>query len=125
MGREPARPARQRLSPTSTWELAEKIAELIQTDEYGLYHLTSCDHCTWYEFALEMVRREGLDIPVEAIGTADYPTRARRPAMSALTSTRLAAAGIEPCRGWREMLHEYLLMRESSTDTGAYEHPGR
>jgi len=111
--------ADQRLSPTSTWELAAKIAELIQTDRYGLYHVTARDHCTWYEFALEMVRKEGHDVSVEAIGTADYPTRARRPAMSALTSSELAAAGIESCRGWREMLHEYLLMRKSSTQTGS------
>ena len=51
----------QRLTPTSTRELARATAALIETSHYGLFHVTSKGDCTWYEFAGEIFRLLGLE----------------------------------------------------------------
>ncbi len=98
----------QRLSPTSTRALADRLARLLDTDATGTLHVAARDHCTWYEFAQAIVELVGADTKVEPIRSCDYPMKARRPAMSALSSERLAHLGIEPCPPWREMLAQYL-----------------
>lgn len=68
----------------------------------GSYHLVSAGECSWHEFAAAIfaqARAAGLieRIPeLTPIATADYPTRARRPAYSVLDSARLRARfGVE------------------------------
>ena len=38
-------------SPTYTPDLAEAISKLIETDYYGIYHITNSESCSWCEFA--------------------------------------------------------------------------
>lgn len=57
----------------------------------GVYHMVSSGETTWAGFAEEIFRRSaslgGAAAKVEPIGTADYPTPARRPANSRLDTT--------------------------------------
>jgi dTDP-4-dehydrorhamnose reductase len=61
----------------------------------GTYHLVTSGQTSWCGFArsiFERAQRAGLieRVPVvHAIGTADYPTRAKRPAFSVLDTTKL------------------------------------
>ena len=61
----------------------------------GVYHLVASGQTSWCGFArtiFERARRAGLieRVPaVHAIGSADYPTRARRPAYSMLDTAKL------------------------------------
>ena len=78
----------------------------------GTFHFANRGDVTWAGFAREIMAqsaaRGGPSVPVEGIATADYPTPARRPANSRLSTARLSAAyGIEP-RPWREALGELL-----------------
>lgn len=62
----------------------------------GTYHLTTASHASWHAFAEAIMRgaaARGLIARapvVEAITSADYPTRARRPAWSVLDTAKLA-----------------------------------
>ena len=62
---------------------------------WGTYHLTAAGHTSWHGFAtalLTSAQRAGLIAKsprVEAISSADYPTRARRPAWSVLDCARV------------------------------------
>ena len=99
--------ADQRGSPTWSRMLAESVAAIIKHDlaggprVSGMFHLTSSGCTTWHRFAECIIAggaARGLckQIPVEPIGTADYPTPAKRPAYSTLGGTRLLdAAGIQ------------------------------
>jgi dTDP-4-dehydrorhamnose reductase len=64
----------------------------------GTYHLVSAGHCSWFEFATAifsgaahrgLVARAPRIVP---IATADFPTRARRPAYSVLDCSRIEGA---------------------------------
>lgn len=68
---------------------------LARRETSGSYHLVSAGECSWHEFAVaifEQALAAGLiaRIPeVAPIATADYPTRARRPAYSVLDTRKL------------------------------------
>jgi len=98
----------QRLSPTSTVECAGRIVALIEREAVGIYHVAASDSCTWYEFAQAIFEEDGLEVDLRAVSSDQYLMRARRPAMSALRSTRLNEIGVAPCRPWRALLREYL-----------------
>ncbi|WP_306150199.1 MULTISPECIES: dTDP-4-dehydrorhamnose reductase [unclassified Roseibium] len=74
----------------------------------GVYHYCGDEAVTWFGFASEIFRlleARGLAVPAVApIPTKDYPTPAKRPANSALDTSRLTQDfGIEPCQ-WRAAL---------------------
>ncbi|CTQ75419.1 dTDP-4-dehydrorhamnose reductase [Roseibium alexandrii] len=74
----------------------------------GVYHYCGYAAVTWFGFASEIFRHleaRGLAVPAVApIPTRDYPTPAKRPANSALDTSRLTQDfGIEPCQ-WRAAL---------------------
>ncbi|MEP7097235.1 MAG: dTDP-4-dehydrorhamnose reductase [Dokdonella sp.] len=80
----------------------------------GIYNLVASGQCSWYEFAnaiMHDAQTRGLltRVPqVVPIGSADYPTRARRPAYSVLDCTRLENAFGLQLPDWRDGLHAVL-----------------
>lgn len=101
----------QTLTPTYTRELARKIQELVQTDAYGLYHITNSGHCSWYEFAREIFRVLGLTPDFGPTTAAEFGRKARRPAYSVLGHNKLRALRLPPLRPWPEALGAYLRER--------------
>jgi dTDP-4-dehydrorhamnose reductase len=73
----------------------------------GLYHLCAAGSATWHEFACAILRdRPGVRIV--PIGTADYPTPARRPRYAVLDATRFARTFGFALPDWQILLHESL-----------------
>src|SRR5437660_12807785 len=98
----------QVLTPTCTADLAAKVKELIDHDLTGLFHLTNAGECSWFEFTRELFALAGVTVNLTPITTEQSQRRARRPAYSALTSTRLPSTGVKPMRSWQEALRNYL-----------------
>jgi dTDP-4-dehydrorhamnose reductase len=98
----------QALSPTFTADLAEAVKTLVERDMTGLVHLTNAGECSWYELAAAVFELTGVAVKLDAVESSAFPTRARRPPYSALTSSRLVDEGIGPLRPWREALADYL-----------------
>jgi len=98
----------QIFSPTYTKDLAIKIAQLIQTEYYGTFHITNRDACSWYEFTTEILKLAGLQTPVIPITSDQYPQKARRPRFSVLDNYHLRLLGMDDMRSWREALEDYL-----------------
>jgi dTDP-4-dehydrorhamnose reductase len=101
----------QRLTPTSTRELARKLAELIETDHYGLYHITANGDCTWYEFAREIFTIMRMDINLAPTIQKEYRAPAMRPAYSVLRNSHLQQLGMDDLKDWRDALRDYLAIR--------------
>ena len=56
----------------------------------GVFHLTCGGQTSWHGFAEAIFNQHGLNsVEVSPIGTADYPTPARRPAYSVLNNSKL------------------------------------
>lgn len=100
--------ADQTLSPTFTADLAAKLLELTQTEQFGTYHVTNSDWTSWYEFARAIFGLARIDARLSPTTTASFGAKAVRPEYSVLANEALAAAGIAPMRAWREALNDYL-----------------
>ncbi|MGE4297480.1 MAG: dTDP-4-dehydrorhamnose reductase [Desulfovibrionaceae bacterium] len=95
-------------SPTFTVDLARYSVELMQCGAKGLFHIVNGGRASWCELAAEAVHLAGLHCTVNAIGSADYPQKAVRPAFSALCTRRFTeATGITP-RPWAQALRDYV-----------------
>lgn len=66
-----------------------KIADQLAHDlnKAGTYQFAGAPDTSWADFAREIFTQAGLDCDVANIGSADYPTPARRPANSRLDCT--------------------------------------
>ena len=98
----------QRFSPTSTEALAEKIAWLTTTGDYGTWHITCRGECTWYELAGAVFELAGLQPKLSAISTEAFGAKARRPTYSVLGHGRLNQAGADDLPHWRDAVEQYL-----------------
>ena len=101
----------QVFSPTYTKDLAQKIAWLITTEYYGIFHITNKGACSWYEFTREILRLAGLKTPVLPITSDQSPQKARRPHYSVLDNSHLRLLGMDDMRPWQEALKDYLVAR--------------
>jgi dTDP-4-dehydrorhamnose reductase len=95
----------QRGCPTYVGHLAAAVREVVELP-YGLYHVAAAGDCTWADFAEAIFAEAGVDCHVRRISSAEYPTRAQRPAYSVLRSEK-GAPRLPP---WREGLHECIAL---------------
>lgn len=95
-------------SPTYTADLAPLLVEMIKTEKYGVYHATNEGVCTWAEFAEEIFKIVGMDVKVNHITTAEYPTRAQRPMNSRLSKESLTIDNFKNLKNWQNAVKNYL-----------------
>jgi len=97
-------------SPTYTKDLARFIAELIQTELYGIYHASNSGFCSWFDFARAIFEMAGLEqVKVRPISTPELNRPAPRPAFSVLDNYCLRLQGLAALQSWEEALQEFLL----------------
>ena len=101
----------QIFSPTYTKDLAGKIAQLINTEYYGIFHVTNSGVCSWCQFAAEILRLVGSKTPVIPITSVEYPQTARRPAFSVMDNYHLRLLGMDDMRPWSEALRDYMVAK--------------
>ncbi|KIQ95155.1 dTDP-4-dehydrorhamnose reductase [Anoxybacillus thermarum] len=94
--------------PTYAVDLAQKICELVETEKYGLYHISNTDYCSWYEFAEAIFAQIRADVRIQRCRTEDYPRLASRPAYSVLNHMALKLNGFTLLRPWHEALQYFL-----------------
>lgn len=100
-------------NPTSAFDIADAIlhaAAVLRDDEafdgYGIYHLAGTGETNWSGFARHILdtsaRYGGPTARVRDIATSDYPTKAKRPANSRLSTARFAAVFEWAVPEWRQ-----------------------
>jgi dTDP-4-dehydrorhamnose reductase len=111
--------ADQRGCPTGAADIADAIFGIARQllidrrgDAWGTCHFAGRGSTTWYGFAEAIFERAqavwGRRPEVAPITTADYPTPARRPAVSVLDCTRFERTFALPRRPWTEQLETVL-----------------
>jgi len=104
--------------PTYTLDLARAVQQLCRREAQGIVHCTNWNHCSWYEFAVEIVRQAGLATIVRPTTSDKYVRPAERPNYSVLSPDSLTRYGIE-MRPWKETLASYLADRKAITKPGS------
>lgn len=96
-------------TPTYAGDLALAIFSVIEAGIYagneGIYHFSDEGVCSWYDFAVEIALAAGhTACNIDPCRTADFPTKAQRPAYSVLDKTKIKHTfGLE-IPHWRESM---------------------
>ena len=96
-------------TPTYTPDLAEAIGKLIETDYYGIYHITNSGSCSWCEFAKYIFEIAGVDVKVTPVTASEFARPAPRPSYSVLNNKKWVDNGFEPLRSYKEAIKYYLI----------------
>jgi dTDP-4-dehydrorhamnose reductase len=100
-------------TPTSCADLADVVVTLIETEAFGMYHATNAGSMTWYEFAVEIFRMAGIEVPVQPISSEQFGAAARRPVYSVLDTTKLSTVLGKELPNWQDALDRYLKQRDT------------
>ena len=97
-------------TPTYTPDLARLLADMAETERYGIYHASNeGGYISWAEFAKEIFRQAGKDTKVIPVTTAEYGiSKAKRPFNSRLNKQSIKENGFELLPTWQEALARYL-----------------
>ena len=106
----------QRGCPTWTCHLVEAVVALIETERYGVYHITNSESATWFDFAQEIFRLSGVGVELVPVTSEQFPRPARRPLNSVLDPFPLPQLLGREMPSWREALEEYLRQRDTALD---------
>jgi dTDP-4-dehydrorhamnose reductase len=85
----------------ATWSLLTREAEP------GLYHVVNAGETTWHALGEEAARLLGTAANLVPVKVADVPMRAARPQYCALSTAKLASAGIS-MPAWQDALGRYV-----------------
>ena len=95
--------------PTWTIELANAIVNLIEKNDYGIYHVCGGGSTSWYNFAKEIFTQLGVSTNLRPCTTIDSGRKARRPKNSVMNNNNT-------CRDWKLALKDYINLRIDKED---------
>ena len=105
--------ADQKGTPTYAGDLADAIMKVMTAERFvpGIYHYTNEGVCTWYDFAVKIFELSGIKCIVRPLTTAEYPTKAKRPAYSVLDKSKIKSTYCINIPEWENSLKVSLVMQ--------------
>lgn len=95
-------------SPTFAGNVVENSFHLMKSDQTGTFHITSRGLLSWYDFAKAIFSMSGMNIKVEPISSEDFPTNAKRPYFSKLSTVKMESVSRGSINEWEEGLRQLL-----------------
>jgi dTDP-4-dehydrorhamnose reductase len=95
-------------SPTFAPALAARTIDLVERDQYGVFHIGGGIPTSWFQFARLIFEAAGVQPHLMATDEREYRTTARRPRYSALSNAKMERVGLEPLPPLPEVLKRYF-----------------
>ena len=102
-------------SPTYANDLAGAILSIISgvirnqiALNAGIYNYSNEGVCSWYDFAVEIMRQAGLSCQVSPILSKDFPQAAKRPVYSVMDKTKIKENYNLSIPHWRTSLNKCM-----------------
>lgn len=95
-------------SPTYAPLLASRSIDLVERDHSGIFHVGGGTPISWFDFALIIFKTAGIQPELQATTSWEYRTEARRPQYSALSNSKMEAAGLAPMPSMEEAVRSYF-----------------
>jgi dTDP-4-dehydrorhamnose reductase len=96
------------LTPTSVSEVAHNTLSLIETEAYGLYHMTCEGQCSWFDFAGVVFKELGLNTPLISCSSNELSSEIKRPMYSVLENENLNSINLNFMTPWEDALKNFL-----------------
>ena len=101
--------------PTSADAIAAIAAQLLERpDLEGLFHYAPAGRCSWFDFAQQIVAAAEVTAQITPIPTSEYPTPAKRPTYSVMSSAKLRGALPLADESWEEQLERNVARAAAS-----------
>lgn len=94
-------------SPTYTVDLSKILIDMSETNNYGTYHVTNEEFCSWAEFAEYIFESNDKNIKVNKITSEEYPQKAYRPRNSKMDKEKLVENGFQKLPTWKNAIDRY------------------
>lgn len=101
-------------TPTYAGDLAKAIIEVInqydktQKWEKGIYHFSNLGVCSWYDFAVEILKNKNVNTKVIPVLSAEFPTKVKRPTYSVLDKAKFINTFNYNIPYWKDPLVDML-----------------
>jgi len=95
-------------SPTYTYDLSVLLVDMIETEQYGIYHASNEGFCTWYDFAQKVFEAAGIAITVHPVTSDQFPVKAKRPHNSRMDKSKLDERGFKRLPSWQDATERYV-----------------
>jgi dTDP-4-dehydrorhamnose reductase len=102
-----------RMAPTWTYVLAKNMIALMETDHFGLYHMSCNGITTWFEFAKKIMELTHNPVKVTPVSNDFFPRSFKRPENTYLINQKLKGIGLDLMPGWETALSGYLKLKNS------------
>lgn len=94
--------------PTYTRHLSHKIIELMETDGYGVYHISNSGSATRYEYVKKIVRTFGLNNKIHPVDSGFFKRKAPAPRCVMIKNANLSIKGFGLLPDWNTAVEEYI-----------------
>lgn len=95
-------------SPTYTADLAVLLCDMIESNQYGIYHATNEGVCSWYEFACEIFKQADMNVTVTPVSSSEFSAKAKRPSNSRMSKEKLVEKGFSKLPSWQDAVARYV-----------------
>lgn len=95
-------------SPTSAQELAQFITYIMNTNEYGTYHMTCLGVCSREEFAKEILKQLNIETQFVDVPTSQADFTSQHPSYTVLDDLILRILNDYQVPTWQDALKDYL-----------------
>lgn len=99
-------------SPAYAPALAARTVQMVERGLTGTYHVGGGTPVSWYSYARIIFDEAGLKPELRPTSEREYRTAAKRPRFSALSNSKMEAAGIEKMPPLELAIRSYLQIRE-------------
>lgn len=108
----------QKGCPTYVPDLCRAIVKLIELNAGGVFHVTNRGSCSWFEYAVFILKAAGLRTRVLPVTAAELARPAARPPFSVLSLRKYQATTGSRMRPWEEAVREYVGTRRARSEEG-------
>jgi dTDP-4-dehydrorhamnose reductase len=97
-------------TPTYAMDLAETILKIVDLNsaDYGIYHYSNEGVASWFDFAHAIFKFANLKVKLSPISTAQFPTKAIRPAFSVMDKSKIREVFKIEIPHWQDSLESCL-----------------
>ncbi len=101
-------------NPTSVPDLARAIAQLAETNHFGVYHLVNEGYASRFDWAARILKLSGLEhIPITPALLADYKRDSTPPRFGALANFAASTSLGIRLRPWQEALDDFFAQSDA------------
>ena len=98
-------------TPTYASDLSLAILNIIRSEKFNrneqesqIYHYSNKGFCNWYDFAKEIIKILGSNCILNSIKTEDYPTTAKRPRSTVMSTDKISQEFDLKINFWKDSL---------------------